>query len=695
MNNQNEAEKDKRISSLLSAVERGTTQPDKRFLGNLRSESAEEFSAHSADRNRQLRKTIPISRWTMIMKNRMTSAAAAAAIIGVFGLYLFFGTDQAILFAQVMEAFEKAKTIYAIGYSFQDGQKKKAHELWYQQGLGLRVEEISHGRIRTRLDDGQHEWEYTEGNEFAVQMESKRKMRLPGEITEPSRYLKQCTRDPDGDIEIDGSACSLYVHTHPGNGNKPAIRSMMWIDDQMRFRRYEEQKFTDGLWRKIESATISYDVPIEPRLFAADFGPNVDILKPEDPIRSLFPLESAIATKQVMGLVFAVHQLKRSGDYIFTTCSIRPTEDTRRSCAPEDRLYAHFDLTSWWQRKEHGHLEQHPYAHTTLARCHVDDVSVGSFASLPKAQWPGVDKELELSVHISPTRRLRDFLQERGQAARSTAFRPLLTLTLPAEDTPVAGIAASLYGTARLAATLGPMLLEPSPSDISGEEFADEVKLKLIGLRPMAELWQSVGSEITVRLLDEDGRPVVGARIGSDIRSHDGRLYWHYQNKRRDCAVSDADGNVVLKGQQMFDPEASRQNSCMLYAVQEENKLAGVLPISDDDFGKAVTLEMRPACRVFGRFVCPELSDKGDTPGNSVNTHLSLFGETMVYRVLYHTTDKQQFEALLAPGKYELSSQCYYRDERRFARAAQLVDVPRNKQELDLGMIVLKLEDHK
>jgi len=693
MKAQNDKQTDKRISSLLSAVDREATEPDEQFLDNLQAQSAGEFSAHFADRNGQSRQAIPISIWRIIMRNRMTRATAAAAVIGAFGLCLFFGTGQATLYAQVMEAFQQAKTIHAVGYSFEDGQKKKAHELWYQQGFGLRTEEISHGKVRTRLDDGRHEWEYLQGNDFAVQTKSTRKMRLPGEITEPSRYLKECTRDPDGDMEIDGSACSMYTHTHPGDDERPAIRSMMWIDAQMRFRRYEEQELVGGLWQEIESATISYDMPIERRLFTADFGPDIGILEPEDSIKNLFPLSGAIATKQVMGMLFAVHELKRNGDYVFTTCSIRPTEDTRRNYTPDDRHYGHFDLTSWWQRKENGDLEERPYAHTTLGHYQIDDITVSCFASLPKAQWLGVDDKFELSVRISPTGRLRDLLREKGQASQPKVFRPLFTLPLPAEDTAVDGIAANLYGMAKLAAPLGKMRLEPRPSDITSEEFAAEVERKLVGLRPMAEVWQSVSSAILVRLVDEDGRPVAEAKIGSDIRSNDGRLYWYYQNKRRDCAVSDADGNVVLQGQQMFGPSASRQNSCMVYAVQEENKLAGTVPIADEDFGKTITLKMQPACRVYGRFVCPELSDKGDALSKSVSTYLSLVAETMVYRLLYHTTDKQQFEALLVPGKYEMSCQRYYRSTKRFARAGQFLDVPKNKRELDLGRIVLKLKD--
>jgi len=113
--------------------------------------------------------------WRIIMKSPITKLAAAVVLIGALGSYLFFGSNQTTLYAQVMEAFEQAKTIYAVGYTFEDNQMKKAIELWYQEGVGLRTEEIRDGKSLTRLDNGNYEWEYLEGNDFAVQTASRRK----------------------------------------------------------------------------------------------------------------------------------------------------------------------------------------------------------------------------------------------------------------------------------------------------------------------------------------------------------------------------------------------------------------------------------------------------------------------------------------------------------------------------------------
>src|SRR4030043_959882 len=80
MTAQNDKQIEKRISSLLSSVGRGTNGPDKQFLKELRERSTAEFTAHMTDRNQKSEKTIPNSKWRIIMKSPITKLAAAAVI---------------------------------------------------------------------------------------------------------------------------------------------------------------------------------------------------------------------------------------------------------------------------------------------------------------------------------------------------------------------------------------------------------------------------------------------------------------------------------------------------------------------------------------------------------------------------------------------------------------------------------------
>jgi hypothetical protein len=115
MTAQNDKQIDKRISSMLSSVNQDTNEPDKQFLEELRERSTAEFAAHSADSNQKSEKTIPISKWRIIMKSPITKLAAAAVII--FAVLVFihqFGGSidgTSVAWARVIETIEKAHTL--------------------------------------------------------------------------------------------------------------------------------------------------------------------------------------------------------------------------------------------------------------------------------------------------------------------------------------------------------------------------------------------------------------------------------------------------------------------------------------------------------------------------------------------------------------------------------------------------------
>ena len=115
MKAQNDKYEDKRMSSLLSAVDRGTNEPDRQFLDKLKEQSTAEFLTSSTAGNKQSEETAPISIWRIIMKSRMTKLAAAAVIVVAVlaGIHLFGGSidGTTIAWAKVIETIENAHTI--------------------------------------------------------------------------------------------------------------------------------------------------------------------------------------------------------------------------------------------------------------------------------------------------------------------------------------------------------------------------------------------------------------------------------------------------------------------------------------------------------------------------------------------------------------------------------------------------------
>ena len=102
MKPQDNEEKDKLISSLLSSVDRGGTPPDKEFLDRLRERSVAEFRAHSAGEETQAaRAKAPVPTWLCILRGRAVKLAAAAVIVAVavIGAIRHFGGGESSEFA--------------------------------------------------------------------------------------------------------------------------------------------------------------------------------------------------------------------------------------------------------------------------------------------------------------------------------------------------------------------------------------------------------------------------------------------------------------------------------------------------------------------------------------------------------------------------------------------------------------------
>jgi ankyrin repeat protein len=80
MNEQNDKQADKRISSFLSSVDSSATPPDKQSLNKLQEQSTAEFLAATTHKNVQSEKTGTTSLWQIVTKGRIIKLAAAAVI---------------------------------------------------------------------------------------------------------------------------------------------------------------------------------------------------------------------------------------------------------------------------------------------------------------------------------------------------------------------------------------------------------------------------------------------------------------------------------------------------------------------------------------------------------------------------------------------------------------------------------------
>ena len=355
--------------------------------------------------------------WSIIMHNKLTKPLAAAIIIAA-GL-IFLNTNNATLYAQVKEAFEKAQTFHVIMKEYRDGNWFKDDEIWYDHKAGVREEERYQDCTDIRIDNNEHEWRYQPGSKFVAQIPSYRQDAWTRDLYEWLRYAPE--RNPDGDKIINGVLCEMYTHTDSENSQKLSV----WVNKQHRVLEFEQEEQKDGQNIRI-IATIEYDIDMNQNLFEANIAPNVKIVGPRELIEKEFPLETAIYKHESLGFVFAVHELKLGDDFKYLVCSNRLTQETRKEIGTNHpwTYYGEADLFGRYNKSgDYINTSDEPIL---LAQMRHDGIQVEWYALVPtgsKAKQNGCD----LDVHVSTANELSKKLNSQGLPIRDK-FRLNLTL---------------------------------------------------------------------------------------------------------------------------------------------------------------------------------------------------------------------------------------------------------------------------
>ena len=438
-------------------------------------------------------------RWMM----RSTIGAAACVLIG---LVVWFGLVKApeTLYGQVLAAIEKVGTVHLVVKEHRDGQWVKLAEAWYERGVGCAEYEYRDNNVKMRIDNGTYQWSHRSDQDFAVRARSKGKLRLVEKtLRANARVLedeKRFKRDPSGDKEINGVKCRLYVRTYP----KKTTEVHLWIDGADRMRRWERRRQRDGKWETYQVVNVQYEVPIDRSRFQGKFGPSVRMIVATDLMEARFGLEKAVFKKDLMGLVFAVHELRRCDNgMIYVVCSIRPSQAVIRelgaisSVTMGRKVYGDFQLDSSWRRVNGKEWSYQPIR---LGELYHDGVQVTWVLLDPLGAWPKDAETCELSVYAHTRGKLQE---KRKQAGLEwwRRFRPLAELALPAEKLPLKEALEKVHADALAAEPLDGYvgLLEASrqrkdgtrsrvhrrPSEISPEQFADEIEREFEHLEQM------------------------------------------------------------------------------------------------------------------------------------------------------------------------------------------------------------------
>lgn len=391
--------------------------------------------------------------WSTIARNARVRLAAAAAVMVAVGLgsaaIISMLSSPRTLQAQAMEAIRKAKTIHAVG---RNADMTTRYEVWYEQGVGVCETEWRNGQRTTRIDDGRYEWRYFSGTKRALRRDSVDPIGVVAEILDPDRILSRAKPDPSGDQVIAGFRCSLYVGSYPNNPD--GSRLMAWLDDQKRIRLFKEKRLRDGKWETAEHTEVDYDVLVDRSVFKAEFGPDVQVIVAGDPgaMEKMYGLDSAIATREVMGLVFAVHELRRcERGFVYVVASLRPNQETIRELGPvvtrKDQplvSYGDFQLASPWTREKMTYYGSHSYQGCRLGTWRGNGLEIQWSVLIPKGDWLETAAELELGAFIHT----RGELQEKRKGAGLQWWgreNPAFTLPLPQEQSSLAKAIGEVY----------------------------------------------------------------------------------------------------------------------------------------------------------------------------------------------------------------------------------------------------------
>jgi hypothetical protein len=141
---------DKRISSLLSAADRRTVEPDRQFLDALRAKSTAEFLAcggsaagSSEDKARAT------SLWRIVMKSRTKLAAAATIVLAALVCRSYFGGSvelTTIAFAEISEAMRNVPWMHAVSRGRMGGENQFSEE-WTGFEANIRVFKHADGEV--------------------------------------------------------------------------------------------------------------------------------------------------------------------------------------------------------------------------------------------------------------------------------------------------------------------------------------------------------------------------------------------------------------------------------------------------------------------------------------------------------------------------------------------------------------------
>jgi len=219
------------------------------------------------------------------------------------------------------------------------------------------------------------------------------------------------------------------------------------------------------------------------------------------------------------------------------------------------------------------------------------------------------------------------------------------------------------------------------------------LSVSLSGLNGLAAGLSTEDSpELTLALVDSQGKSVTGATVGTKATEREGRLWWNLGGENT-SVVSDDQGRVYLDGDKLFRPNYPDDYKIPIYALDEEKELVGLVEISRADFGRQVRIKMVKPCRVRGQVDSSQLCQLGYEVKSKalwVCNNAPRSSEFFLYQYSRHRYDRGSFEFLVPPGSYKIRAGASSNISGVYTEETErVIDIEPGKHELDLGVIDL------
>ena len=212
----------------------------------------------------------------------------AASLVACVALWCVVEGNRNPLYAQVLDAARRARTIRITHYGQPSGNAKprKIAENWYEKGVGFRRDVYDWKRedgqcVTICLGHGDDVWTLDSDRQKTI-IHSRRGItketeQIFADFDRGAQGLQNhVNRYPEADQALDGQPCKAYL---PKTSASDKQRELIYLDEQTRVVRVMKQQRVGDRWKTTTFSAVAYDEPFDRTLFQPNFGKDFKILE--------------------------------------------------------------------------------------------------------------------------------------------------------------------------------------------------------------------------------------------------------------------------------------------------------------------------------------------------------------------------------------------------------------------------------